>query len=145
MPPLASPLAGRPPVAAPAVHPVWTEIAPELVPSDFRNPYDMDVEFLRLLSAIRREAEVPMRIISDARDPDGNVGATFSAHKKRPCRAVDIRVHNSYERARIIIAAVRHGVVRFGIYPGKEKDRGSVHIDAETHPENPSPRIWTRY
>lgn len=144
------PLEGKPAARAGAGHPVWGEIAPEeefggFVPSEFRNPEEMDVEFLRLLYRIRLDAGVPMRIISDARDPEGDVGASRSAHKKRPCRAVDLHVANSYERARIVLAAAKNGVVRIGVYPGKERDAGSVHLDAETHPENPSPRMWTRY
>lgn len=145
-----SPLAGKPAATATAGHPVWGEIRPDgthggFIASEFQRPEEMDVEFLRLLHRIRHDAGVPMRIISDARPPDQDIGASKSAHKKRPCRAVDLHVINSYERACIVLAAARNGVVRIGVYPGKDGDAGSVHLDAETHAENPSPRIWTRY
>lgn len=145
-----SPLADVEPERAVQAHPVWAEIAPTedrggFVPGEFNDPWQMDAHFLMTLWLIRQRAGVPMRVISDARDPDGDVGADKSAHKKRPCRAVDLHVTNSYERARIVVAAVREGVVRIGVYPGKASDAGSVHLDGETHPENPSPRIWTRY
>lgn len=135
-----SPLAGRHPVLAKADHPVWEEIKQAFKPTEFQRPYDMDAEFLRLLYQIRKDADVPFRLVSDARPPDQDIGADKSAHKKRPCRAVDLKPRNSYERARIVMAAVRRGIVRIGVYP-----TGSLHLDAETHPDNPSPRLWTSY
>lgn len=145
-----SPLTGKPTVRAHAGHPVWDEIKPVeefggFVAGEFNEPEAMDVEFLRLLYRIRMDAGVPMRIISDARPPGGDIGASKSAHKKRPCRAVDLHVVNSYERARITVAAIQNGIRRWGTYPGKDGDAGSLHIDAETHPENPSPRNWTKW
>ena len=146
----ASPLVGIVPVRATAVHPVWAEVAPSaerggFKRSEFTDPDEMDANFLRLLFKARQIAGVPFRIVSSARDPEGSVGASLSAHKKRPCRAVDLHVANNYERACVLIAAVQVGIVRIGIYPAKDDNSGSVHLDAETHPENPSPRCWTRY
>jgi len=145
-----SPLKGIPTVYAAAEHPVWDEVKSDgarggFERHEFQRPDEMDVEFLRLLHKIRLEASVPMRIISDARPPDQDIGASKSAHKKRPCRAVDLKVKNSYERARITAAAILHGIRRWGTYSGDDHDGGGLHIDAETHPENPSPRNWTRY
>lgn len=145
-----SPLADKPAARARADHPVWQEIRPKdgfggFEPWEFDQPHEMDVEFLRLLYRIRQDAGVPMRIISDARPPDQDIGASKSAHKKRPCRAVDLDVRNSYERARIVGAAWEHGIRRLGVYPGDAGDAGSVHLDAEAHPDNKSPRMWTRY
>jgi hypothetical protein len=152
---LQSPLAGVAPQAAREGHPVWAEIAPHFTPSEFENPHDMDVAFLRWIHKVRLRAGVPMRITSDARDPDGDTGADLSAHKKRPCRAVDGQVRGetvdgvyvppSEVLARVYIAAVLEGGVRFGTYKSS-KGLGDVwHIDAETHPENPSPRWWTKW
>lgn len=140
-----SPLKGHDGERAIQSHPVWAQIRPRdgkggFVRSEFDRPDEMDAGFLSLLYMARLEADVPFRVISDARDPRGDVGAEKSAHKKRPCRAVDLEIRNSYERARIVIACVRVGFVRIGIYPGL-----SVHVDGETDPENPSPRIWTSY
>lgn len=140
-----SPLLHKPPVNAKLDHPVWQEVAEHFTPDEFNAPEEMDVEFIRLLFRIRVEAGIPLRITSDSRDPKGSIGAKLSAHKKRPCRAIDCRIKNSYERARIVIAAVRCGIVRIGVYPGPMGDSGVLHLDAETHASNPSPRIWTRY
>ena len=152
---LESPLAGIAPQAAREGHPVWAEIAPYFTPSEFENPHDMDVAYLRLLFRIRVRAGVPMHITDDARDPDSDVGADLTAHKKKPCRATDGQVRGETVEgvylppseclARIIIAAVEEGVVRIGVYKSK-KGLGDIwHIDAETHPENPSPRLWTKW
>ena len=46
---LQSPLAKVTPVLAKKDHPVWVEILPYFTPKEFNRPYDMDVEFLRLL------------------------------------------------------------------------------------------------
>lgn len=127
-------------------HAVWGEIAPELTPKDFRFPARMDVEFLRLLSRTRRRAGVPFRIVSDSRDPAANEaagGAKASAHMEVPCAAVDLRVKNNFERARVVTAAVQEGFERIGIYPAHEDNSGSVHLDAST--SKPRPRFWTRY
>lgn len=146
-----SPLHGIAPVRALAFHPVWEEIAPKgdapgFDRSEFTDPDEMDVHFLRLLYKARQVAGVPFRIISSARDPEGSTGASLSAHKKRPCRAVDLQVLNNFERACVVIAAVKVGIVRIGVYPASTAGgKGGVHLDAETHPENPSPRCWTRY
>jgi hypothetical protein len=120
-------------------HAVWGEIAPELTPKDFNEPEQMDVDFLRLLSRMRRDRDcgVPFRVVSDARDPDGSVGSTQSAHKERPCKAVDLRVLTNAERFKVITTALKHGIVRIGVYPPTEHQRatfgkgsGSVHLDA---------------
>lgn len=148
---LQSPLLHKLPVFAHKKHPVWQEIAPQddqpgFKPAEFDNPYEMEVEFLRLLHQIRQQTgKVAMRIISDARPVDKDIGASLSAHKKRPCRAVDLQVRNAYERAVVVFAAVRCGIVRIGVYPGSAGDGGGLHLDAESHPDNKSPRIWTRY
>ena len=127
-------------------HAVWSEIAPELTPKDFHFPERMDVDFLRRLSRTRRRAGVPFRVVSDSRDPAANEaagGATNSAHMEMPCSAVDLRVKNNLERARVVTAAVQEGFERIGIYPAHEDNSGSVHLDAST--DKPSPRFWTRY
>jgi hypothetical protein len=143
---LESPLLHKPAVFATKQHPVWQEIAAHFKPSEFTSPYEMDAEFLRLLFQIRkRTGKVPMRIISDARPPDKDIGASKSAHKKRPCRAVDLKVRNAYERAVVLLAALACGIVRAGVYPGSDGDGGGLHLDAETSADNPSPRIWTKY
>lgn len=141
-----SPLKDIGPVAAKPLHPVWRDIAPHngkpgFLPSEFKNPYEMDAHFLYWLYKVRQDSPVPFRIISDAR-PAG-IGASRSAHMERPCRAVDLQAMNSYERACILAAAIRHGCVRWGTYPGDEKDKGGVHIDCSIL--NPSPRAWTRF
>lgn len=141
-----SPLKGVRGECATLDHPVWKEIAPELKPEDFRFPGQMDVHFLRLLSSARRLAGVPFRIVSDARDPQRNRaagGASKSAHMEEPCRAVDLHVENNFERSRVLTAAFLSGFRRVGIYPAKEDNSGSLHLDASS--VNPSPRVWTRY
>ena len=165
-----SPLAHLEPEYATRGHPVWEEIAPRngmpgFLSTEFHNPWLMDLHFLRLLYGIRMDiwhaaqdpsvpevhADVPMRIISDARQAGG---ASKSEHKNRPCRAVDLQVYNAYERGVIGTAAVRCGLVRIGPYPGKDRrkeqgwpsqarDAAGFHLDAST--ANPSPRWWTRY
>lgn len=155
MNPLESPLKNASPQRAKADHPVWAEIAPEFLPSEFKNPYAMDVGFLRWLHKVRLRAGVPIRITSDARDPDGDVGADLSAHKKRPCRAIDGQVRDeviggvsvpaSECLARIYIAAVQEGCVRFGTYKSSRGLGDIYHLDAETHSDNPSPRWWTKW
>src|SRR5690606_31412694 len=149
--------------AATADHWVWQAIAPRgRVPgfrrSEFRDPYQMDAFFLLWLYKIRVDVwitaqleglpDVPMRIISDARDDD--VGASRSAHKVgRPCRAVDLQVYDAYERAVLTTAAVRHGCTRWGTYPGqvtaRGADQGGLHLDCSELDVHPSPRNWTRY
>lgn len=132
-------------------HQVWIDIAPEIKSSELNLPYEMDVDFLYTLSRIRRASGVPLRFLSDARPVDKDIGASKSAHKERPCKAVDLRVKNAYERARLVFTAHAHGINRIGIYPGKTitisgkkyTDAGSVHLDDSS--KNPSPRIWTRY
>lgn len=145
-----SPLFNLTPERANASHEVWGEIGPELMPNDFRNPYAMDVHFLRWLSKVRRRAGVPMWITSDARDP--GVGAKLSAHNKRPCRAIDGQVKNEWrgmpgseQLARLVFAAVEEGCVRVGIYRSSAGLGDIYHFDAETHPDNPSPRMWTKW
>lgn len=134
-------------VRAVPLHPVWRSIEPQngkpgFLPSELKLPYEMDAYFMFWLHAVRQDAGVPFRIISDARM--GEVGAKRSAHNERPCRAVDLQARNSYERARILIAAIQHGCVRFGVYPSKDdSDGGSVHLDCSA--VNPSPRCWTRW
>lgn len=128
-------------------HPVWREIAPQLAPRDFRHPGMMDVDFLRLLSRVRRDAAVPFRIVSDYRTPEGNPGASASAHLDLPCRAVDLRVLTNHERWAVVRAAIAAGITRLGIYAPTAsqiaqygKASGSVHLDAST--TNPQDRIW---
>ncbi len=137
-----SPLKGVKREFAKLGHPVWSEIEGYFGPHEFKRPYEMDVAFLRWLLTVRQDAETAFVPLSDARDPKGDVGADKSAHKKRPFRAIDIKVKNRWVRARIAIAAIRNGCVRLGIYPEK---KNSIHLDCEDHPDNPSPRIWTRY
>jgi hypothetical protein len=134
-------------------HVVWGEIAPELLPSDFNDPYLMDVSFLRILSRARRACGVPFRIVSDHRSAEHNAtlvgvtgkigGAKNSAHTEAPCRAADLHVKNAYERAKVLFALYEEGIRRFGVYEGKEGDAGSLHADASSY--LPSPRLWTKY
>ncbi len=136
---------GRSAERAEGAHPVWREIAPELVRRDFHHPERMDPAFLRLLSAARRRAGVPFRITSDHRPPEHNArvgGARRSAHREVPCRAVDLSVASGLERYRVVEALLAVGFRRIGIYPAAEDGSGAIHVDAS--PENPSPRIWTR-
>lgn len=152
---LESPLKNVATVLAKPEHPVWAEIAEFFKPTEFANPHDMDVGFLRWLYRVRKRAGVPMHITSDARDPDGDVGADKSAHKKRPCRAIDGQVRGetvdgvylppSECLARIIIAAIEEGCVRIGVYKSKKNLGDIYHLDTETHQENPSPRLWTKW
>jgi hypothetical protein len=146
-----SPLAGVPAELALKSHPIWQEIAPRgdrpgFRQSEFTSPFAMDAQFLRWLYRVRQETgSVPMRVISDARGDDE--GATLSAHKSRPCRAVDLQVYNAAERAVILLAAIRLGCVRWGTYPGKVtakgKDQAGLHLDCSE--ELPAPRAWTRF
>lgn len=140
-----SPLKNVSPQRAKHDHPVWAEISPYFAPSEFNEPYEMDVGFLRWLLTVRKRAGVPMVITSDARDPDGNVGAAKSAHKKRPCRAIDGQVKNSEQYARIVFAAIHEGCVRVGVYKSARGLGDIYHLDLETHPDNPSPRMWTKW
>lgn len=152
---LVSPLKNASPQPARLDHPVWAEIEEFFVPMEFEHPERMDVEFLRWLFRVRERAGVPMHITDDSRDPDSDVGADHTAHKKVPCRATDGQVRDetidgvfvpaSECLARIIIAAVAEGCVRIGIYKSA-KGLGDIwHLDCETHPENPSPRMWTKW
>lgn len=132
-------------------HQVWAEIAPEFKSADFKNPYRMDAAFLRWLVKVRREAGVPMWITSDSRDPEADIGAEKSAHDKVPCRAIDGQVKDlpnllgSEQLARIVIAAVKLGCARVGIYKSTKGLGDIYHLDCETHPDNPSPRLWTKW
>lgn len=152
---LVSPLVTAPRELAVVHHPVWAEIAAFFSPSEFANPHEMDVQFLRWLYRVRKRAGVPMHITSDARDPDSDVGADLTAHKKRPCCAIDGQVRGetvggvymppSECLARIVIAAVIEGCVRIGIYKSAKGLGDIYHLDCETHPDNPSPRLWTKW
>jgi len=127
-------------------HPVWQQISRYFTRDEFFDLYfAMDIEFLRLLYKARSISGVPFRITSAARPKESTVGSRFTAHKKRPCKAVDIKVRNNEERAKIVCACVEIGIRRIGIYPAEEDGSGVLHIDAETSMENPSPRFWTRY
>jgi hypothetical protein len=126
-----------------AAHPVWARIAARFSRDEFTDPDAMDPDFLDWLLAVREEAGVPFRIISDARDPQGNVGAEMSAHKKRPCRAVDLQVESNHERFCIVRAAILGGGCRIGVYPAHADGGGGLHLDRE--PGLPQERIWTRY
>src|SRR5690606_32379317 len=108
--------------------------------------YEMNVETLRRLSKVRRACDVPFRIVSDYRSPGRNKsagGATRSAHMDSPCHAVDLRVHGSGERFRIVEHAIAAGFRRIGIYQPTSwqarmlgKNAGSVHLDdSPTHPQ----------
>jgi hypothetical protein len=128
-------------------HVVWTEIAPELSKTDFDHPTLMEVEFLRLMSRIRRASGVPFRIVSDHRPSDKNKGAAKSAHMDIPCRAIDLRVLDNRERIVLIRTALAHGIERIGVYAPTDwqkmtygKASGSVHLDCSD--KNPSPRMW---
>lgn len=132
-----------------AGHAVWGEIAPELTPRDFRHPNKMDVGFLAKLSEARRVAGVPFRVVSDHREP-GQAGVQGSAHEDDPCKCVDLRCINTWERWKIVTALIGVGFERIGIYPPTEwqksrfgKGAGSIHVDDAT--DKPRPRIWTGY
>jgi hypothetical protein len=133
---------------APFDHPIWKRIAPQpgrggFWRKEFSDPDEMDPVFLGWLYDVRQAAGVPFRINSSARDPEGSVGATRSAHKKRPCRAVDLQCKNNYERFQIVRSAFEAGCVRIGIYPSHEDGSGPVHLDLEG--SLPQGRIWTRW
>jgi len=117
-------------------HPVWAEIAPEIVATEFHSPWSMDANTLRRLSRVRRASGVIFRFISDARVPDSGVGVSDSAHNERPCTAVDLRVLNGRERYLILMAALKEGYERIGVYPPNAdqirmygKSSGSIHLD----------------
>lgn len=133
------PLQGYRLTPAHAGHVVWREISPQFTRAEFRDPDSMAVEALRLLHRIRVRAGVPFRLVSDARTPATNPGASKSAHLERPCTAIDLRVVNSAERFAIVRAAIQEGVIRIGVYPPTEyqratwgKNAGSIHLDAST-------------
>ena len=133
---------------ATADHPVWALIAPRdgrggFLRSEFSDPDEMDADFLEWLWTVRQDAGVPFRVISSARDPHGNVGATRSAHKIRPCKAVDLQVENNRERSRVVSTAVLHGCTRIGIYPAHPDGGGGVHLDREESLDQDV--MWTRY
>lgn len=156
-----SPLAELEPELAVEGHAVWGRIAPRdgapgFAVHEFDEPWEMDVSFLYWLYGVRQLAGVPMKVSDAARDSASSAGVSRSAHKKRPCRAVDIQVYNAEHRARIAIAAILLGCRRVGVYPGKDRralkgwppdatDASGLHLDCETHVENPSPRMWTRF
>lgn len=151
-----SPLEGVEPELAFENHMVWPQIKRRIRPREFDNPYEMDSHFLLWLFDVREDAGVPFIFISDARDIEGDVGASKSAHKKRPCRAVDLQAYSALDRGKIIVAAVLHGCRRIGTYPGKDRseedgwptyatDAAGLHLDCSTDPDNRSPRIWTKY
>lgn len=154
MPELATLLTSPPPLAgveltqATLHHAVWSEVAPEFSPGEFRNPERMSAEFLRLLHRVRLLAGVPFRFVSDARL--GTAGVSNSAHDEFPCCCVDLRVQSSRERSRIVRAACMLGIVRIGIYPPTPGQRaqwginsGTVHLDAS--PKLPQDVIWVDY
>jgi len=138
------PLARIEPELAYKGHPIWDEIRPRpeigrpggFGPSEFRNPYMMDVHFLRLLYRMRQAAGVPFRIQSDYRSPEHNEtvgGAENSAHTETPCRAVDLWAASNYERFRIITTASRFGFNRIGTSKyGADPQTGAglIHLDA---------------
>lgn len=132
---------------ASANHEIWARIAPEITPGEFNDPYSMHVETLARLSRVRRISGVPFRFVSDHRPPDRNAaagGAQGSAHMTLPCRAVDLRVHNSHERMRIVWAAILEGFRRIGVYSPTPfqaktwgKNAGSLHLDdSPAHAQN---------
>ena len=155
----ASPLAAYEPDFAIEGHDVWGEIAPGhgkagFKSSEFDFPEQMDVHFLRWLYRVRQDAGVPMRINDDYREPEDSTGVSASAHKEAPCRAVDVQVYSSLDRAKIVIAAVVLGCRRVGTYAGKDRrgqagwpryanDAAGLHLDCST--SKPSPRMWTKY
>lgn len=149
---LESPLKDTNRELAVAGHPVWAETKPFFTPDDFNNPYLMDVGFLRWLVKVRKIAGVPMWLNSDARKQGSDIGAEKSAHEVYPCRAIDGQVRKEWnglpgseQLARIVIAAVQCGCVRIGIYKSKNGLGDIYHLDAESRPENPSPRMWTKW
>ena len=151
-----SPLEGVEAQFALAGHEVWGQIVTRFSFGEFDNPEEMDVHFLLWLFDVREDADVPFRVISDARDIFGDIGAGKSAHKKRPCRAVDLQAYSALDRGKIVVSAVLHGCRRIGTYPGRDRseergwpdharDASGLHIDCSTHSDNRSPRIWTKY
>ena len=124
-------------------HPVWDEIAPELLPKEFEQPESMDVAFLRMLWRARRRADVPFRIIDTVRDDDR------SAHGELPCCVVDLQVISSRERFKIVKACILEGFERVGAYEGSDgeyrgkhrRDKGGVHVDASRY--KPNEVMWT--
>lgn len=126
--------------------PVWMEVALYFVPEEFANPHAMDSSFIRKLYKMRITAGVPFRVTSSYRTPEHNErikGASRSAHTLLPCRAVDLKVINNYERAQVVFAAIAYGIERLGIYPADENGAGVIHIDDSR--QHPRPRIWTNY
>lgn len=93
-----------------------------------------------------------MRVVGDWRPPDADYGATSSAHKSRPCTAVDLRIKNNNERHLLLKAAYAEDCPRIGIYTPTEwqeaqygKGAGSVHLDFSDKPIHPQDRTWMRW
>lgn len=93
---------------------------------EFDHPDKMDPNFLRKLDIARELAGRPFILTSDLR-PDER-----SAHSSGT--AVDIRASSGAERWAIVMAALRAGFTRIGIY-----DR---HLHLDDDPEKPSNVLW---
>lgn len=96
---------------------------------------NMDKHFLELLDAIREEAGIVFHVNSGYRTKAHNLevgGGPNSAHTRG--MAADIRAISGRQKALIVMAAVRNGIMRIGI--GKT----FVHIDCDS--TLPSPAIW---
>lgn len=103
-------------------------------------PEAMGREFVMWLDRVREKAGVPMRLTSSHRTPEHNKavrGAKDSAHVEIPCNAVDIGNLTNESRARILMAAIELGCIRWGQYAN-----GSLHLD-RTEETRPAPRAWT--
>lgn len=99
---------------------------------------DLKHELIGMLDEARGKAGIPFSITSGFRTPEQNRkvrGSTNSAHLRG--WAADIRVRNSEERDKILVAAREVGFNRIGI------GNGFVHLDAD--PSLPANRTWTYY
>ena len=104
--------------------------------SEFRRPNLMGETFLFTLDQIREDAGFPFHINSSHRTEEENRaagGVRNSSHTEVPCRAVDIKVVNSWQKYQLVSAAMEHGIERIFLY------KTHVHIDLS--PTLPRPRL----
>ena len=105
-------------------------------PTEFRRPHLMDEIFIVVLDQIREDAGFPFKINSSHRTKEENTavgGAKDSAHQEVPCRCVDIKVNNAYQKFQLVDSARDHGIERIFIY--------KTHIHIDDSPNLPRPRL----
>jgi len=100
---------------------------------------EMDLDFMAIIVAIRRELGFPLPVTSGCRCSEHNnsISTTGFSGPHTTGKAVDIRI--SHEPAFLLIAsALRHGITGIGV---RQKGRKRfIHLDSL---ESPRPRIWS--